>query len=199
MSLRLTEATALLLAIAACSAEPAPPSLPVFADLSMERECACVTSGECPVADAFEGQSETRDFQCRWADQAGGRAVCAYESRSKDMEPGSQWSPWSRTTVALRHVGARGWCWSDRLSEDYLSITATSAGPYPPAVRQPTQAEAERVADQCGTRAQRARINADLLRLAPWALYEPVERAADGQKVCLCREIRRLLAGSAAT
>jgi len=113
-----------LFSLAACSRDaPAPPalSLPTFADQSLERECDCVTAGRCFIPEAFEGQSENRNFQCRWDDRAGGRATCTFESRSKPDEPPSRWSSWSRTTVRFRHVGERGWCWTDRSSENELT------------------------------------------------------------------------------
>jgi hypothetical protein len=109
--------------LAACAQEPPPPPpLPAFADLSLERECRCVTAGECTIPEAFEGQGETRGFRCTWADRATGRADCTYEGRSRpDDPPGSRWSSWSRSTVRLRHLGARGWCWFERGSENELT------------------------------------------------------------------------------
>ena len=120
---RLALATGLAL-LAACSREaPDPPalSLPILADQSLERECDCVTAGRCFIPEAFEGQGETRDFQCRWEDRAGGRAACTFESRSKPDAPPPRWSPWSRTTMRFRHLGERGWCWYHRTSENELT------------------------------------------------------------------------------
>ncbi len=115
-----------LLPLAACSRDaPAPPSLPAFADQGDERDCNCVEHGDCAVpdaaaADAFEGQSETRGFQCRWDDRAAGRATCTYESRFRLDAPNAQWVPWARSTVRLRHLGERGWCWTERSSDRVL-------------------------------------------------------------------------------
>ncbi|HEV2748466.1 MAG TPA: hypothetical protein VGW34_14365 [Allosphingosinicella sp.] len=108
---------AALLLLAGCSRDaPArPPSLPTLADTSLERECACVTAGDCQMIDAFEGESETRGFQCTWDDQAAGRATCTYESRFKHADPpDSPWSSWSKSIVRLRHLGDKGWCWYER-------------------------------------------------------------------------------------
>lgn len=126
---RLVLAIGPLLLFAACSRDPAPPppappSLPVLGDLDMERDCQCVLAGTCAIADAidaFEGQSETRNFQCRWDERAAGRATCSLESRFKHAEPGSRWSSWSRTTVRFRRAGERGWCWTERSSENELT------------------------------------------------------------------------------
>lgn len=132
-------ATLPFLLLAACGGDA--PSyerpLPVFADAGGERDCRCVTTGECAVAEAFEGQSEDRGFQCRWDDRAAGRATCTYESRSRQPQRGAAWSSWSRTTLSLRHTGDRGWCWTDRSSQNGLT---TDAPPAKPPGRRPLDA-----------------------------------------------------------
>lgn len=187
---------AALFLIPACA--PGAPSgperqLPTFADAGGERDCRCVTTGACPTADAFEGQSEDRGFQCRWDDRAAGLATCAYESRSRQPQAGAAWSSWSRTTLSLRHTGDRGWCWTDRASRNELTQNPPEET-YPPAVRQPTEAEAQRVAAGCGTQARRAMLPPDLLRQAPWGVYEPVAGATAAQRSCFTRQIRLLIA-----
>jgi hypothetical protein len=115
-----------LLLLAACSREaPAPsaPAMPVLADESSERECACVERGECAVPEAVpaddEGQSERRGYQCRPDDRAGASATCTYESRLR-INPRTPWLPWARTTLRFRHLGERGWCLTERRSDRTL-------------------------------------------------------------------------------
>lgn len=69
----------------------------------------------------------------------------------------------------------------------------TAAPAYPPAVREPTRAEAERIAAQCGTRARRATMRGGLLRLVAWAAYEPVD-ATPAEAECFYHRIRLLVA-----
>lgn len=188
------------LLLAACApGSPAPEErpLPTFAAAGGDRDCRCVTTGECPTADAFQGRSEDRGFQCRWDDRAAGRATCTYESRFRHDAPGAAWSSWSRTTISLRHTGDRGWCWTDRASRNDLTGPPPEEN-HPPAIRQPTEAEAQRVAAGCGTRARRATMPPNLLRMAPWGVHEPVEGATEAQRRCFMREIRRLIARPAA-
>jgi len=64
---------------------------------------------------------------------------------------------------------------------------------YPAAVRQPTGSEAARIAAACGTRARPARMPDGLLRLAAWAVYEPVD-ATSAQARCFYHRIRPLVA-----
>ena len=75
--------------------------------------------------------------------------------------------------------------------------TAAQAGPaepdYPPALRSPTRAEAERIAASCGTRVRPATMQGGLLRLAAWAAYEPVG-ATPAQEACFYRRVRLLVA-----
>lgn len=87
------------ISLAACATEPPEPTLPTLAETAIERECACVERGECAILEIAEGEGETREFQCRWDDQANGRATCTYESRFKLADPPSAWSSWSRSTV----------------------------------------------------------------------------------------------------
>jgi hypothetical protein len=73
---------------------------------------------------------------------------------------------------------------------------AQQAGPaepdYPPALRSPTRAEADRIAASCGTRVRRATMRGGLLRLAAWAAYEPVG-ATPAQERCFYHRIRLLV------
>ena len=100
-----------LLMLAACSAAL---KLPTMADTYAERECSCVTGGDCPIADMADGQGEERKFQCRWEDQAAALAVCTYESRFHYDDPGTADLSWSSVTVRLRHLDGKGWCWIER-------------------------------------------------------------------------------------
>jgi hypothetical protein len=187
-----------LLLLPSCTQEaPAPkgaePALPTLADTSSERECACVGMGECATPEAFEGQSETRDFQCRRVDGGPMRAICTVEGRFKHAAPGSRWSSWSKTTIWLRHLDQGGWCWAGRESENETTELGTPGREFPPAVRQPTLEEADRIARACGTRARLARMGADVLRLAPWRVYEPVD-AMPLQRRCFYDRVRVLIA-----
>jgi hypothetical protein len=69
---------------------------------------------------------------------------------------------------------------------------------YPPAVRQPTRSEAERIAASCGTRARPATMQGGLLRLAAWAAYEPID-ATPAQARCFYDRIRLLVAQGTVT
>ncbi len=82
-----------LLLLAACSEEPIP--LPAYEHLSLGRECACVTRGECVAGELIEGEGEHRNFQCRWTDQQAKRAICSSEDRFKPT--GGAWSKWERS------------------------------------------------------------------------------------------------------
>ena len=111
------------LLLAACSRQaPAPPPLPTLASDSLERDCACVERGDCAVPEAFEGQDETRNFQCRRDDRAGmTRATCTYESRFRQPGANTPWSSWARTTVRFRQArNEGGWCWDERSSDRVL-------------------------------------------------------------------------------
>jgi hypothetical protein len=143
-----------LFLLAACTRDPpapapAPsePALPSFADDTLERECDCLLAGRCAMPDVMEGQSETRNAQCRWEDRAAGRASCSRESRFRPAAPGARWSSWSRSTMRFRHAGEKGWCWYHR----HRRALTEGAADYPPAVRQPTGAEAERGLPVTGT------------------------------------------------
>jgi hypothetical protein len=74
---------------------------------------------------------------------------------------------------------------------------AEQAGPaepdYPPALRQPTRSEAERIAASCGTRVRPATMPDGLLRLAAWAVWEPLG-ATPAQARCFYHRIRLLVA-----
>jgi hypothetical protein len=122
-----TALPALLLAACAPAApvQP-PPELPTIADYRSDRECACLTGGDCavPEATAFDGQGETRNAQCRWEDRAAGRADCTWESRSREAAAGSAWSPWGQTRVRFRHTGSRGWCWYESAARNELTTDA---------------------------------------------------------------------------
>lgn len=107
---------AVLTTLAACSAE-APVPLPVFEDLSLHRECACVTRGDCVALEMIDGEGEDRNFQCRRQDRPAGRAVCSSESRFKPA--GGAWSGWERSDFRFRHLGEKGWCWDRQGSEGH--------------------------------------------------------------------------------
>jgi hypothetical protein len=169
---------------------PSEPALPTAADDTPELECDCLLAGRCATPEAFEGRSETRNAQCRWEDRAAGRASCSRESRFRPAGPGTRWSSWGRSTVQFRHAGEKGWCWYHRASENALT---EGAADDPPAVRQPTRAEAERIGAECGTRVRPARMPDGLLRLAAWAVYEPVD-ATPAQGECFYHKIRLLVA-----
>ena len=96
-----------LLLLAACSEAPTP--LPVYEDLSLHRECACVTRGDCVALELIDGEDENRNFQCRWTDKRAKRAVCSSEGRFKPT--GGAWSDWERSEFRFRHLGENGWCW----------------------------------------------------------------------------------------
>jgi hypothetical protein len=64
---------------------------------------------------------------------------------------------------------------------------------YPPAIRDPTAAEAQRIGRECGVRVRRARMPNGLRRLAPWGVYEPVD-ATPEQSECFYHHIRLLIA-----
>jgi hypothetical protein len=87
-------------------------ALPTFVDTYSERECRCVEQGECPTADAFEGESEDRGFQCRWVDRGSMLAECSYENRFRP--DGGDWSSWAGTIVRFRRADDKGWCWTER-------------------------------------------------------------------------------------
>ncbi|MGA9582067.1 MAG: hypothetical protein WBR13_08880 [Allosphingosinicella sp.] len=93
--------------LAACSEAPIP--LPAFEDLSLHRECACVTRGDCVVLELIDGESEHRNFQCRFTDRKAKRVVCSSEDRFKPT--GETWSNWERSEFRFRHLGEKGWCW----------------------------------------------------------------------------------------
>ena len=88
--------------------------LPAFEDTYAERECSCVTGNDCPIAEMAEGQSEERQFQCRWQNQAGARSTCTYQTRFLADDVSARDVAWSKVTVRLRHLGSKGWCWTDR-------------------------------------------------------------------------------------
>jgi hypothetical protein len=97
-----------LLLLSACSAED-PIPLPVYEDLGLHRECACVTRGDCVFVDLIEGTSQHRNFQCRRTDGQAKRAICTSEERFKPT--GEAWSDWKRSDFSFRHLGDKGWCW----------------------------------------------------------------------------------------
>ncbi|HEU0098424.1 MAG TPA: hypothetical protein VFQ67_06565 [Allosphingosinicella sp.] len=101
------------LLLAACSEEPIP--LPSYEDLSLHRECACVTRGDCVSLELIDGTGEHRNFQCRWTDRQARRAICNSEDRFKPI--GGAWSKWERSEFRFRHLGEKGWCWDRRGSE----------------------------------------------------------------------------------
>ena len=98
-------------AVAGCTGEP---RLPTSADLYGDRDCECVTSGDCSIAEAAEGKGEDRNLKCKWEGRAARQAVCTYETRFIPDDPELRELPWSSVTVRLKHMGNKGWCWTER-------------------------------------------------------------------------------------
>lgn len=69
----------------------------------------------CVALEMIEGESEERNFQCRWHDPNTGRATCSYEHRFKPTN--KPWSEWDKMVLSFRHLGEQGWCWDRRSSQ----------------------------------------------------------------------------------
>ena len=83
--------------------------------------------------------------------------------------------------------------WLDGLAADSFQPSRS----YPPAVRQPTRAEAEWIGRECGVRVRHARMPEGILRLAAWSVYEPIDATAQ-RSDCFYHRIRLLVARPAA-